>query len=183
MDGLWSACLFFCQGTREISTFISHVLSYLWNSFRKSHDPKVIHHYLLCKLFYFEIHQSSEEGKTVCELRLYLGTNALGYSFYYPCVCYGCVFADVLFGCTVYVGVQRICVQGVGGRAGSGSWAGGLGPEVGRQTQVGAPRGSSALMASMPHLCPHFRLDATRCPDWEPRCQPTLPSTLRGSRT
>ena len=67
----------------------------------------------------------SEEGKTVCELRLYLGTNALGYSFYYPCVCYGCVFADVLFGCTVYVGVQRICVWRVEGLVvgpGLGAW-------------------------------------------------------------
>ena len=75
------------------------------------------------------------------------------------------VCGHVLSVCTVCVGVQRICVRGVGGRAGSGSWAGGLGPEVGRQAQVGAPLGFSALMASMPRLCPHFRLDAAQCPD------------------
>ena len=38
--------------------------------------------------FYFETHQSSEEGKNACELHLCLGMNALGYSFYFPCVCY-----------------------------------------------------------------------------------------------
>lgn len=95
VDGPWSACLSFCRGTRGLSAFISHVLSYLWNSFRKPHDPKVIHHYLLCKLFHFEIHQISE-GKNVCELRPYLRTNALGYSFYCPCVCYACVCARLL---------------------------------------------------------------------------------------
>lgn len=41
------------EGRCGLSAFISHVLSYLWNSFRKPHDPKVIHHYLLCKLFSF----------------------------------------------------------------------------------------------------------------------------------
>ena len=76
-----------------------------------------------------------------------------------------------------------MCVRSWG-RAGSGSRAGGLGPEVGRQVQVGAPRGFSALMASMTHLCPHSHLDAARCPHPEPRRrQPTLPPTLRGSRT
>ena len=95
------------------------------------------------------------------------------------------LFADMCCTCArCCVGVQWHMCAGVRG-AGSGSWAGGLGPEVGRRVQVGAPRGFSALMA-MPHLFPHSRLDAARCPvgvspstkspDWEPRrCQPLLP--------
>ena len=78
-----------------------------------------------------------------------------------------------------------ICVRGRRG-AGSGSGAVGWGPDVGRRAQLGAPRGFSALMASLPHLFPRSCLDAARCPvgvspstkspDWEPRrCQPPLP--------
>ena len=144
VDGLWSACLFFCRGTQGISTFISHVLSYLWNSFRKSHDPRVIHHYLLCKLFYFEIHQSSEAGESVREFHLCLRTDALGYSFYCPCVGYARACDCLLTRAARVHGVCRcavhLCVGG--GGAGSGSWAGGLGPEAGRRVQAGAPRGS-----------------------------------------
>ena len=98
------------------------------------------------------------------------------------------VSGHALCVCTVLCrcAVAYVCGAEWGGGAGSGSWAWGLGPEVGRQAQVGAPRGFSALMASMPHLFPHSRLDAARCPvgvspstkspDWEPRrCQPLLP--------
>ena len=44
VDGPCSACPFFCQGTQGISTFISHVLYYLWNNVRNPHDLRVIHH-------------------------------------------------------------------------------------------------------------------------------------------
>ena len=79
------------------------------------------------------------------------------------CVC--------VWTCTICghgVGAQHICVWRVGMRVrvcgcvcGNGSWAGALGPEVGRWE---APRGFSALMASMPHLCLHSPLGCSAGP-------------------
>ena len=73
----------------------------------------------------------------------------------FPCVCNVCA-CTCLQTCAIHVHSVCRCAahMGVrsGGRAGSGSRAGGLGPEVGRQVQVGAPRGFSALMASMTHI-------------------------------
>ena len=57
------------------------------------------------------------------------------------CLCARCRCSAHMCGACVCVCVY-VC--------GNGSWTGGLGPEVGRQVQVGAPRGFSALR----RLCP-----------------------------
>lgn len=104
------------------------------------------------------------------------------------------LFADMCCMCAVCVGAQRHMCAGAGV---PGSWywvmGWGLGPAVGRRAQVGAPRGFSALMASMPHLFPHSRLDAARCPVGVSPARSHLTGsiggvgplapTLRGSRT
>ena len=73
----------------------------------------------------------------------------------------------MLFVGTVSVHSAYVCGVGVCVCVcvcGNGSWGGGLGPEVGRRMQVGAPRRHSALMACMPHLCLHVPLGCSTVP-------------------
>ena len=87
----------------------------------------------------------------------------------WECVCVLCMCACLwtLAVCVHGVGAQHIYVR-CGNVCvcvcGNGSWVGGLGPEVGRRVQVGAPRRCSARMASVPHLCPRSLLECSTAP-------------------
>ena len=87
----------------------------------------------------------------------------------WECVCVLCMCACLrtLAVCVHGVGAQHIYVR-CGNVCvcvcGNGSWVGGLGPEVGRRVQVGAPRRCSARMASVPHLCPRSPLECSTAP-------------------